>query len=51
MAMIARLSETVTRQGEALRILADRVATLEGKEDESADTEPTHYLSGKPIFR
>lgn len=48
---LARLSETVARQAEAIRILADRVATLEGKEDESADTQPTHYLSGKPIFR
>jgi hypothetical protein len=49
MAMIARLSETVSRQAEAIRILADRVNTLEGR-DEGTDDAPTHYLNGKPKF-
>jgi uncharacterized coiled-coil protein SlyX len=46
---VAKLSETVAQQAEAIRILADRMSTLEGKEDESGDSAPTHYLSGKPI--
>ena len=47
---IARLSETVARQAEAIRILSDRVAMIESADQQEAP-EPKNYLSGKPITR
>lgn len=47
--VVASLAETVARQGEALRVLAEQVAAMQDMMPEDDEAEPTTYLSGKPI--
>ena len=44
---LSSLAETVARQADVIRILADRVSAMEATQDD-VEPEAANYLSGKP---